>query len=137
MKGFLFILVFLGGAVVCAINYLEYKKTGSIPIQQWFAHIQSSAIPSLKNSVKSATGDSSPATVKISKWTDANGVVHYENRPVDGAKTIEVEPNKNILPPAPVVELPETAKSKPKTMNEEVRALQEAKDARMEAIINQ
>lgn len=138
MKGFLFMVVFLGAAILAVTNYLGYQKTGSLPIQQWLTHIQSSIIPTLKNSVKSVTGDEAPSTVKISKWTDAKGVVHYENRPVEGAKTLEVDPNKNVLPPAPIVELPASkdAKSKPKTMNEEVRALQEAKDAQMEAIIN-
>jgi Zn-dependent membrane protease YugP len=77
-----------------------------------------------------------PETVKVSKWTDANGVVHYENRLVEGAKTIEVDPNKNVLPPAPVVKLPETKTAKPKTANEEVEALQKAKDAYVESIIN-
>lgn len=130
MKGFLLMLVTLGCIIFAVTNYLGYQKTGTLPAREWWAHAQSA--------VKNVNGEAAPATVKISKWTDAKGVVHYDNRPVEGAKTIEVDPNKNVLPPAPIVELPasESAKSKPKTINEEVRALQEAKDAQMEAIIN-
>lgn len=74
--------------------------------------------------------------VKVSTWTDAKGVVHYENRSVGGAKTIEVDPNVNVLPSAPAAKLPDVKDEKPKTMNEELRDIQEAKKAHIEAIIN-
>lgn len=130
MKGFLLILVALSCIVFAVTNYLGYQKTGTLPAREWLAHAESA--------VKNIKGETAPTTVKISKWTDAKGVVHYDNRPVDGAKTIEVDPNKNVLPPAPIVEIPasENSKSKPKTMNEEMEKLRKAKQAQMESVIN-
>lgn len=134
MKGFLFGVLVLGCAVFAGANYLGYKNTGAWPVNEWIAQAKSA----LKNSVNKTTGEeiSTKATVKISKWTDAKGVVHYENRPVNGADTIEVDPNDNVLSLAPVAEVSSSEEAKPKTMNEEMEALRAAKQAQMEAIIN-
>lgn len=135
MKGFLFGVLVLGCVVFAGANYLGYKNTGAWPVNEWIAQAKSA----LKNSVNKATGEeaSTKATVKISKWTDAKGVVHYENRPVNGADTIEVDPNDNVVSLAPVADVStsENVKPKAKTMEEEVRELQEAKQAQMDAII--
>lgn len=126
-----FRFVVLGFVAAVAFNYFVYQKNGTIPAREWLASAQN-----MGSNLANKQGITEPTTVKVSKWTDANGVVHYENRPVEGAKTIEVDPNKNVLPPAPVVKLPETKTAKPKTANEEVEALQKAKDAYVESIIN-
>lgn len=126
-----FRLIALGLVAAAAFNYFIYQKNGSIPAREWLASAQG-----MWSHIANKEGITEPETVKVSKWTDANGVVHYENRPVEGAKTIEVDPNKNVLPPAPVVKIPETKEVKQKTANEEVEALQKAKDAYVESIIN-
>lgn len=139
MKGFLFIVLILGCSIFAVANYLGYQKTGILPVKEWILHAKNSLLPSLKDSVAQITGkEASPKnTVKISKWTDANGVVHYENRAVNGANTIEVNPNDNVLTMEPLAEAStgENAKPKAKTMEEEVRELQEAKQAQMDAVI--
>ena len=117
--------------VFVAMSYFGYQQSFQVPWQSWLASFKSATsdlVP--KNETSQSTN-----TVKVSKWTDKNGVVHYENRPVEGAKTIEVDPDDNILPSAPIAELPE-AESKPKTMNEEMEELRQAKQRQMEAIIN-
>jgi len=119
--------------IFVAMNYFGYQQSVQIPWQSWVA------------SFKQKTNDLIPEneslnaknTVKISKWTDDKGVVHYENRPVEGAKTLEVNPDDNVLPSTPIVNLAESeAEAKPKTMNQEMEALREAKQRQMEAIIN-
>jgi len=124
-------IIVLGVIVVVAMGYFGYLQPVNIPWKTWVANL------------KSSTGDLIPKnessqpknTVKVSKWTDEHGVVHYENRPVEGAKTLEVDPDNNVMPTTPVAKLPE-AESKPKTMNEEMQELREAKQRQMEAIIN-
>ena len=117
--------------VFVAMNYFGYQQSFQIPWQSWLASFKTTT----DNLVPKNELSQPDNMVKVSKWTDENGVVHYENRPVDGAKTIEVDPDSNILPSAPVAKLPE-AESKPKTMNEEMEELRQAKQRQMEAIIN-
>lgn len=119
-----FRFLMLALVVVVAANYYIYQKTGSIPARTWLANAQKILIKA------------QPETVKVSKWTDDKGIVHYENRLIEGAKTIEVDPSTNVLPPSPIVKLPDAKEDKPKSMNEEVRDLQEAKDAYYESVIN-
>jgi hypothetical protein len=116
--------------IFVAMNYLGYQSV-HIPWQSWLANLKTKTSDLVPKTESSQSGN----TIKVSKWTDENGVVHYENRPVDGAKTIEVNPDDNVLPSAPVAKLPE-AESKPKTMNEEMEELRQAKQRQMEAIIN-
>ncbi|RYY76385.1 MAG: DUF4124 domain-containing protein [Gammaproteobacteria bacterium] len=122
------VLVFV---VFAAMSYFGYLQPAQIPWQKWVADLKTVTADIVPKNESSEAKN----TVKVSKWTDENGVVHYENRPVDGAKTIEVDPDNNILPSAPVAKLPE-AESKPKTMNEEMEELRQAKQRQMEAIIN-
>lgn len=44
-------------------------------------------------------GFTAPAakTVQVYKWTDAKGVVHYDNQPVKGAKIVDIDPDNNVL----------------------------------------
>lgn len=112
-----------------ALAIALYAGVWQLPAGNWIANAA--------QKLRSLVSNSSPADkVTVSKWVDAKGVTHYENRPVEGAKTIEVDPNQNALPPAPVIKLPEEKSAKPKTMNEEVQELQKAKDAYYESVIN-
>jgi len=124
-----FKLVVLVFAVLFVTNYIAYQKTGNIPAHEWLASTKRTL-----NKFLNANPSSESNTVKVSKWIDAKGVVHYENRLVDGAKIIEVDPNTNVLPPIPRVNLPENTDVKPKTMNEELGDIQEAKKAHFEAL---
>lgn len=115
------------------MNYFGYQTPSITPIEKWF----SSATEKAKNLLPKNESTQAKESVKISKWTDEKGVVHYENRPVDGAKTIDVDPNANVLSLEPVAEMPKPEdENKPKTYQEEVQALQKAKDAHMERLIN-
>lgn len=125
----IFRTVILGFVLLTVMNYVSYQQTARIPARDWLASAESWFSKLMHKDSSSET-----TRVKISKWTDAKGVVHYENRPVDGAKTIEVDVNNNVLPPAPVVKLPEVKQEKPKTMNDELRDIQEAKRAHFDAL---
>ena len=58
-------------------------------------------LPDAKQSIEKLMPESmsstSEAPVKIYKWKDNKGVIHYENRPVDGAQEMLVDVNSNIL----------------------------------------
>lgn len=138
MKGVVVKLIFLGVMALVVINCLEYQKSGVIPAHTWFVKIQSLVIPAMKNTANKLGAEQSSESnnrVKVSKWTDAKGVVHYENRPVEGAQTFEVDPDENFLPQSPVTGLPKSVESKTKTAEEEFRSIQEAKKAHFEALI--
>lgn len=128
------IIVRLGVLVVLVVSVfgaVSYSQPGIIPVSGWVENVSST----FKRLVVSHAS-SSAESVKVSKWVDAKGVTHYENRAVEGAEALMVDPNRNVLPPAPIVNLPETKSEQPKTMNDEVRELQKAKDAYYESIIN-
>ncbi len=124
----IFRVVILGFVLLTVMNYVSYQQTARLPARDWLASAEG-----WFNKLRHNDSSSEVARVKVSKWTDAKGVVHYENRPVDGAKTIEVDVNNNVLPPAPVVKLPEI-KEKSKAMNDELRDIQEAKRAHFDAL---
>lgn len=115
--------------LVIVVAIAVYSGVLKLPADEWIANTPQKLRSLVSNS-------SSADKVTVSKWVDAKGVTHYENRPVDGAKTLEVDPNQNVLPPTPAVKLPEEKSAKPKTMNEEVQELQKAKDAYYESVIN-
>ena len=117
--------------IFVALNYFGFQSSLNVPWKNWLASFKTHTDKIIPKSESSEPQNK----VKISKWTDEKGVVHYENRPVNGAKTIEVNPDDNIMPSTPAAKLPE-AESKPKTMNEEMQELREAKQRQMEAIIN-
>jgi hypothetical protein len=132
MKIILRVVVLLVVLLV-ALSYFGYQQSLQIPWQGWVASFKHKA----NDLIPKSDSPEAKNTVKISKWTDDKGVVHYENRLVAGAQTLEIDPNKNVLPPAPIVKLPESeAESKPKKLNEEMEVLREAKRRQMDAIIN-
>ena len=114
MKGLLFkcvVAIFLAAGIA---NYLIYLKTGNMPLVDWKNKIAGldvsnrlksfspkDVLPDAKQSIEKLMPDSlsssSEAPVKIYKWKDNKGVVHYENRPVDGAQEMLVDVNSNIL----------------------------------------
>jgi hypothetical protein len=124
-----FKLVAVVFAILLVINYVTYQKSGNIPAWEWLASAKKTF-----NKIINDNASSEPDTVKVSTWIDAKGVVHYENRLIDGAKTIDVDPNVNVLPPMPTVKLPESSDVKSKTKNEELLDIQEAKKAHFDAL---
>ncbi|PUA29418.1 MAG: hypothetical protein B0W54_02190 [Cellvibrio sp. 79] len=88
-------------------NYLVYLKTGQFPITairenyngDWLAALKESFSPddlvsTAKKTVDDLTNDEAdkPAPTKVYKWTDADGVVHYGDRPdTAGAEQVEVK----------------------------------------------
>ena len=125
-------VAFLVLVAVAASNYLVYSKTGNLPVKNWLANLQGGNISQqIKKVISEPAGPASK--VSIYKWTDANGIVHYENRPVKGATLVEVSTDINLLPPPEKVELPQ-AETKPETADEQVRKLQEAKRAYMDSL---
>lgn len=90
-------------AVLGITNYLIYLKTGQVPARDlrmywdsdWLADIQEKYAPGqlaekAKDAVNSlAPGESAPT--KVFKWTDANGQVHYGDKPNEKAReSVEV-----------------------------------------------
>jgi hypothetical protein len=122
-------LVVLLIVVLVATNYVGYQNISDISALDW-------VVSAKKTLNKIVNKDAAPevGTVKVSTWTDAKGVVHYENRPISGAKTIEVDPHVNVFPSVPVVKLPAAADEKPKTKSGELRDIQEAKKAHFDAL---
>lgn len=136
MKTIIKMLV-LGAVLVGSWNCAIYWKTGKVPIKAWIAKAQQDpAMEKIKAVV--ASGDeqktSDNHSVKVYQWKDANGVMHYENRAVKGAKLIEVSTNSNLMPPPEEIELPKPEEKPPLTADEQVRQLQAAKQAQMDAL---
>jgi len=128
--GSIFKLVVLCVVLLIVAHYIAPRLPEN-PVSNWFVTAEKHA-GKIINSDKFSDAN----TVKVSTWTDEKGVVHYENRSIEGAKTLEVDTSANVLPSPPAVKLPDAKDEKPKTMNDEVRELQKAKDAYNEAIIN-
>jgi hypothetical protein len=98
-------------------NYMIYLKTGQLPLNDMRARLGSDWLVDLrelfspgqlaadaKQAVKGMTDQYSstepePAT-KVYKWTDANGQVHFGDKPVvDGAEQIQVTVRNGISAP--------------------------------------
>lgn len=145
MKNLLF-LVLLSIAV---FNAFAYYKSGDLPLRTWGEQVaREGLVASLKNfsardifnktkqDIREISGAEAPASgpqkLQISKWTDAQGVVHYDNKPVPGAATISINPNANVLPmeDAPAVESAEKPAS---DLNQEVQENRERIRREMEA----
>ena len=111
MKNLLIVIV-LGLGIFCGFIYY---KTGNIPVHDWSEQLQHDGfvgtlkkissgkfVAQAKKMANDVTGSNfatpSAAPVQIYKWTDANGVVHYDNQPVKGAAQISVHPDANVLP---------------------------------------
>lgn len=144
----LFVIIVLG--VGLFFGFVFYK-TGSVPVQEWSEQLQRDGVAGTfkkisagqfvaqtKQIVKDVTGDSiviSPATpVQIYKWTDANGVVHYDNQPVKGATELSINPNANVVPmekAADVAPAEQAPSDETKLMMENIEKMRAAKEARM------
>jgi hypothetical protein len=90
----LFWVVCLAASLLCGF---VYYKTGRVPVREWSEHFITPFTASF-----TAPSTTESTAVKIYKWTDANGVVHYDNQvgnqPVKNAQTLNIDPNKNVLP---------------------------------------
>ncbi|MEN0038852.1 MAG: DUF4124 domain-containing protein [Cellvibrio sp.] len=98
-------------------NYLIYLKTGNMPLRDmrdqfggdWFAGLRDSVSPDqlatdAKQAVKGIadkySGSEPAAPTKVYKWTDANGQVHFGDKPTAaGAEQVEVKIQNAISEP--------------------------------------
>jgi|GEM_PF-2279239 len=102
-------------------NYLVYLKTGQVPLQDmrermgddWLVDLRELLANKLssgqlaadaKEAMKNVSGNMSEpepvAPTKVYKWTDANGQVHFGDKPVaDDAEQIEVDTRNAISAP--------------------------------------
>lgn len=106
-------------------NYLIYLRTGHIPLSDvrermgddWQVDLRELFSPdqlaadakaAIKNVSDKVSEPESVAPTKVYKWTDANGQVHFGDKPVaSGAEQIEVDTRQAISAPEkvdPVVE---------------------------------
>lgn len=130
----MFRLVFKSALAVLLVffigNYLIYLKTGQIPLRDlrerlgddWLVDLREQFSPdqlaaeakqAMKNASAKVTEPEPVVPTKIYKWTDANGQVHFGDKPINsGAEQIEVDTRNAISAPevaAPVVAQPDTA----------------------------
>lgn len=98
-------------------NYLVYLKTGQMPLRDmrermgddWLVDLRELFSPdqlavdakqAVKNVSDQVSGPETPAPTKVYKWTDANGQVHFGDKPVaSGAQQIEVDTRNAISAP--------------------------------------
>lgn len=111
-------------------NYLIYLKTGQMPLRDmrermgddWLVDLRELFSPdqlaadakqAVKNVSDKVSEPESAAPTKVYKWTDANGQVHFGDRPIaSGAEQIEVDTRNAISAPegaAPVADQQDTA----------------------------
>lgn len=130
--------VFIGGS---------YYSKGGLPLEQWrdslarvapalnsetlsLDTISSDKVISgakqLVEKVADAPAAATDSTVKMYKWKDAQGVVHFGNRPETGAQEIIVDTNINTIPSTTGAS-ENSSKPKEKTMNDEVNEMRAAK----------
>lgn len=138
MKSFLFKFVVLIVLVGVGANFVIQKQTGKSPLQTWWVHfahehgiktdgLSTDQLMSSAKKIVDGDGAQSAEKVKIYKWVDAKGVVHYENKPVKNAQEMDVDPNANVLPAAPAAPIIETPKPKAQAADEQEKSLREAK----------
>lgn len=98
-------------------NYLVYLKTGQMPLRDmrermgddWLVDLRELLSPdqlaadakeAMKNVSDKVSEPEPVAPTKVYKWTDANGQVHFGDRPVSGdAEQIEVDTRNAISAP--------------------------------------
>ncbi|HSC66215.1 MAG TPA: DUF4124 domain-containing protein [Cellvibrio sp.] len=97
-------------------NYLIYLKTGQMPLRDmrerlgsdWLTDLREQFSPDqlaaeAKQAVKNVSDKVSEpepaAPTKVYKWTDANGQVHFGDKPTGGAEQIEVDTRNAISEP--------------------------------------
>lgn len=107
------ILVVLG-VVVGIANYVIYLQTGRMPVQEWVKNISlnpGDMASEAKNLGKNVIDQVKPSEpLKVYKWTDENGVVHYGERPAnEAAQEVSIDTDHNVVSgPAPGVPAGET-----------------------------
>ena len=120
------VVILLGAGIA---NYMIYLNTGRMPardlyysaqgdwratLSQWWSPegLLQEAELTLKNVANKYTEPERPASVKVFKWTDTQGQVHFGDKPSAGAEQLEVDMRDAISAPEPVVS-PSSAQSKP------------------------
>lgn len=106
-------LLLVGILALCIVNGYTYYQSEKWPVYDFVKQISHDGfvkaisemsgrqMQTAENIFHDLTAQP-PALVRIYKWTDANGVVHYENQSLKGATEISIDPNANILPMADV-----------------------------------
>jgi hypothetical protein len=117
MKRVLFKSIVVALLVFFIGNYLIYLKTGQMPLRDmrermgddWLVDLQemfsadqltADAKLAMKNVTDKVSEPEPVAPTKVYKWTDANGQVHFGDRPAaSGAEQIEVDTRNAISAP--------------------------------------
>jgi cytoskeletal protein RodZ len=130
-------------------NYLIYLKTGQLPINSvrenyngdWLAAVKesfSSSQLAARKTVDALTKNESsqPAPARVYKWTDANGQVHYGDKPQGtGSEQVEVKIQNAISPPDQQdagLEAEKPAQTQQQSPLEKARAAAEAMKTRVQ-----
>ncbi len=126
-------------------NYLIYLKTGQMPLRDmrermgddWLVDLRELFSPdqlaadarqAVKNVSDKVSAPETPAPTKVYKWTDADGQVHFGDKPVaSGAEQIEVDTRNAISAPEETARIVDQ-QATPKTTNQE-SALDKARAA--------
>jgi hypothetical protein len=107
------VVILLGAGIA---NYMIYLNTGRMParefydsadgdwrakLSQWWSpeDLLQEAELKLKSATDKYTEREQPASVKVYKWTDAQGRVHFGDRPSTGAEQLEVNIGDTISAP--------------------------------------
>jgi len=127
-------------------NYLIYLKTGQMPLRDmrermgddWLVDLRELFSPDqlaadAKQAMKSVSDKVSepetPAPTKIYKWTDANGQVHFGDKPLsNNAEQIEVDTRNSISAPEEAARIADQQEAAPKVSAQE-SALDKARAA--------
>lgn len=131
-------------------NYLVYLNTGQLPLRD-FSNRLSSSLANLKDEYapgqladkakRTVDGltqgeTASAASAKVYKWTDANGQVHFGDKPQNaGAEQVEVKIQNAISPPddqTAEAAAEEPARAQQQTPLEKARAAAESMKARVQ-----
>lgn len=118
-------------------NYLIYLKTGQMPLRDmrermgddWLVDLRDLFSPSqlaadAKQAMKSVSDKVSepetPASTKVYKWTDANGQVHFGDKPLaSNAEQIEVDTRNAISAPEEAARIEDQQDAAPKVSAQE------------------
>ncbi|HCS66046.1 MAG TPA: hypothetical protein DIW64_19325, partial [Cellvibrio sp.] len=127
-------------------NYLIYLKTGQMPLRDirermgddWLVDLRELFSPDqlsadAKQAMKSVSDKVSesetPAPTKVYKWTDANGQVHFGDKPLaSNAEQIEVDTRNAISAPEEAARIADQQEAAPKVSAQE-SALDKARAA--------
>ena len=143
-----FVIRFIAVLVLLLSAFIgwSYYSKGGLPTEQWRSSLAriAPALNAEKLSIDNASSEKllsgakqlidkavdAPAItdshVKMYKWKDAKGVVHFGNRPEAGAQEIIVDTNVNTIP-STTGAAENSSKPKEKAMNDEVNEVRAAK----------